>query len=207
MKSLLAFTLFFFSSGLSALPACPSSHFQPATYFGAAMYQSSPVTEYRFPDMKDDLELSIIEYGKFEIGYVPVVATSIFKSETDEYRAALVRAKEPKSKHSEPLAFATFRELPASLAKRAQESSARALRNTHYPKEPCADLWVDGHVVQALVPNVEGFGDLVGEVYIPPAESEAGAVAALGQTLRGYVEGKATLKELESAVLAIERHN
>jgi hypothetical protein len=207
MKSLLAIALLFFSSGLSAVPACPSSHFQPATYFGAAMYQSSPVTEYRFPDSKDDLELSIIEYGKFELGYEPVVATSIFKSETGKYRAALVRAKAPKDKLSEPVAFASFRELPALLAKRAQEASARALRNTHYPKEPCTDLWLDGHVVQALVPNVEGFGDLVGEVYIPTAESEAGAVAALGQTLRGYVEGKATLKELESAVLALERHN
>ncbi len=204
MKVLVASFLALLSTGLSA---CPSSHFQPTTYFGEAFGDSRPVTEFEFANSKEDLDLIIIEYQTFEPGYVPVFATSILRAESGKFRVALVRAKEPKLKGGKPLPTAAFRELPAQLARRAKDSAALVLRNTRYPEEPCTDIWFDGYVIQALVPHAEGFRELVGEVYVPPADSEAGAIVALGRSFRAFVERKANEADLELAVLAVERHN
>jgi hypothetical protein len=199
--------MFVLCQAVGAVSLCPSEHFQPTTYFGNAFHDSRPVTEYEFSKPDEELSFQFIEYQSFEKGYQPVYSVSLLRSETGHYRVALVRAKYPETNGGKPIALATFRELPDMLAERTVAGTTLVLRNTHYPPVSCTQQWIDGYRVQALVPNVQGFGDLVGEVYIPPKTSEAGAVVELGRVLRSYIEGKVEVQGVESVVAELERHN
>jgi len=66
-------------------------------------------------------------------------------------------------------------------------------------------MCTDGFVFDVAIMFAKGYGSLAGQAYEPPSDSEAGAIATMGRTLRSYVEGKATTKELETAIEAVER--
>lgn len=212
LKTLFAVVILSLSTSVSALPSCPSSHFQPATYYGQAFSDTWPITEHEVLKTDEDLALQIIVYQTFEPIYEPVFSTSLIRSHSGRYRAALVRAKKSKRKSSKPTGSTAFREIPTQLADRAVAGAAIVLRGTRYPATRCTEEWLDGYVVQALVADLpvkglRGFDDLVGEVYAPPNNSQAGAIVALGRTLRSYVEGSATVQELEAVIVELERHN
>jgi hypothetical protein len=206
LKPLIALLLFCLSTAALAA-SCPSSHFEPTTYYGQAFFDSRPVTEYDMARKDEDFAFQYIEYQTFEEGYEPVYTVSLLRNEAGQFRVALVRAKSPSRKGGQPKASASSRDISPSLGKRISSAAALVLLRTHYPDKPCELAWLDGYSVQAMAPRVDGYGDLVGEVYSPPSGTEAASIVALGQALRSYVEHAVNEAEVGSAIVVVEGHN
>jgi hypothetical protein len=206
LKSIIAFLLSCLSSTAQAA-ACPSPHFEPTTYYGQAFFDSRPVTGYDLTKKDEDYAFQYIEYQTFEEGYEPVYTVSLLRNEAGHFRVALVRAKNPLKKGGEPKTSATSRDISATLGERISNAAASILLRTRYPDNPCELAWLDGYSVQAMAPRVEGYGDLVGEVYSPPSGTEAASIVTLGRTLRSFVEQAVSETEVESATVVAEGHN
>ena len=206
LKTLIAILLLGLSATAQAA-LCPSTHFEPTTYYGQAFFDSRPVTEHKILRKDEEFALQYIEYQTFETGYEPVFAVSVLHTEAGQYRVALVRAKTPHKKGGAPRVVSTSRQLAPELGERMTAVVASTLLHTRYPEAPCDIGWTDGYVVQVMASQVNGYGNLVGEAYSPQKKSEAAAIVDLGRALRAYVEGSASQAQVEAAAILAEGHN
>jgi hypothetical protein len=216
MRSLVTAILMLVSAAAIADPLCPAPNLQPLFRYGEAFGDSTRIADYPIAKKYEEkVVLQYIEYQTFEPGYSPVFAVSLVRriddkgnaSEPGLYRASLVREKSPNKYNEVGAITVAFREIPAALSERAIASTTSTLLRVHYPSQPSSVMCTDGFVFDVAIMFAPGYGSLAGQAYEPPSDSEAGAIATFGRTLRSYVEGKATTKELDTAIDSVERHN
>jgi hypothetical protein len=172
------------SSAVNAVSLCFASHFQPSDGFGATFDAWVAPT---YTVLGDDENLVLLG------------------NDSGNYRGALIRARTAKKKGGAPTPIVSYRAVPAALATRAIASASKVLHRTRYLETPCTEFYIHGNLIEAKA-SMRGAGTYAGEVYVPIDQLETGAMKALGRILRTYIEGQATIEQLEASIVALEAH-